>query len=112
MRFRRIRNGRSTLCLWILLCAAVAFCVQSAAGQVTLAIRGAKVYPSSGPPIERGVLLVANGKIVAVGEESKVKIPHGATVEDATGKVVMPGIVDSHSHIGIEPNPLASDAGD
>jgi imidazolonepropionase-like amidohydrolase len=112
MRFRRVRRGRSTLCLGAVLCAGVALCVQSAAGQATLAIRGAKVYPISEPPIEHGVLLVANGKIVAVGEESKVKIPRGATVEDATGKVVMPGIVDSHSHIGIGPNPTVSESGD
>ncbi|HEX8813554.1 MAG TPA: hypothetical protein VF742_16330, partial [Terracidiphilus sp.] len=93
-------------------CAAMAASAQSTTGQATLVIRGAKVYPISGPPIERGVLVVENGKIVAVGEEGKVKIPRGATIEDASGKVVMPGIVDSHSHIGIEPNPLASDSGD
>ena len=112
MRNGRVGSGRATLCLWALLCLGVAFCAQTAAGQATLAIRGAKVYPISGPPIEHGVLLVSNGKIVAVGEESKVKIPRGATVEDATGKVVMPGIVDSHSHIGIGPNPTVSDSGD
>jgi imidazolonepropionase-like amidohydrolase len=108
MRFITVRN----LCQWVVVCAGIGICAHSAAGQTPLAIRGAKVYPISGPPIERGVLIVANGKIVTVGEESKVKIPRGATVEDATGKVLMPGIVDSHSHIGIEPNPLASDAGD
>ena len=112
MRFRIVRSGRTTLCLWALLCAGIAFCAQTSAAQATLAIRGAKVYPISGPPIERGVLLVANGKIVAVGEEGKIKIPRGATIEDAAGKVVMPGIVDSHSHIGIIANPMAEDSGD
>jgi len=108
MRFRTVRN----LCQWAVVCTSIAICAHTAAGQATLAIRGAKVYPISGPPIERGVLIVANGKIVAVGEESKVKIPRGATVEDVAGKVVIPGIVDSHSHIGISPNPMASDSGD
>ena len=112
MRFRTVGTGKSSLCLYALLCAGIAFCVQPAAGQATLVIRGAKVYPISGPPVEHGVLVVANGKIVAVGEEGKVKIPRGATVEDAAGKVVMPGIVDSHSHIGIIANPLAEDSGD
>jgi imidazolonepropionase-like amidohydrolase len=112
MQVRTVRIGRSTLCLWMFVCAAMAASAQSTTGQATLVIRGAKVYPISGPPIERGVLVVENGKIVAVGEEGKVKIPRGATIEDASGKVVMPGIVDSHSHIGIEPNPLASDSGD
>lgn len=108
MRLGRVDCGRSVFCLG----ASVALWVQLAAGQATLAVRGAKVYPVNGPPIEHGVLLVANGKIVAVGEEGKLKIPRGATVEDATGKVVMPGIVDSHSHIGIIANPLAEASGD
>ena len=112
MRFRTVRSGRITLCLWALLCASIAFSAPTSGAQTTLAIRGAKVYPISGPPIDHGVLLVANGKIVAVGEEGKIKIPRGATVEDAAGKVVMPGIVDSHSHIGIIANPMAEDSGD
>ena len=112
MRFRTVDSGRSDFWLWALVCVGFAVCVQAAAGQATLVIRGAKVYPISGPPIEHGVLIVANGKIVAVGEEGKVRIPRGATVEDAAGKVVMPGIVDSHSHIGIIANPMASDSGD
>src|SRR6202167_3556628 len=112
MRFRTVRSGRTTLCLWAVVCASIAFCAQISAAQATLVIRGAKVYPISGPPIEHGVLLVANGKILAVGEEGKIKIPRGATVEDAGGKVVIPGIVDSHSHIGIIANPLAEDSDD
>jgi len=112
MRFRTAEIGRPSLCLWAVLCAGIALCPQTFAGQATLVIHGAKLYPISGPPIEHGVLLVADGKIVAVGEEGKVKIPRGTTVEDATGKVVMPGIVDSHSHIGIIANPSASDSGD
>jgi imidazolonepropionase-like amidohydrolase len=83
------------------------------AGQegTTLVVRGAKIYPVSGPPIEHGILIVANGKIQSVGDE-KLPIPSGATVQDATGKILMPGIVDSHSHVGIEPNPLVADSGD
>ncbi len=112
MRFRTLPSGRSARCIGALICASIAVCAQPSAGQATLAIRGGRVYPISGPPIEHGVLVVANGKIVAVGEEGKIKIPRGATVEDATGKIVMPGIVDSHSHIGIIANPLAQDSGD
>jgi imidazolonepropionase-like amidohydrolase len=112
MRFRTLPSGRSARCIGALICASIAVCAQPSAGQATLAIRGGRVYPISGPPIGHGVLVVANGKIVAVGEEGKIKIPRGATVEDATGKIVMPGIVDSHSHIGIIANPLAEDSGD
>jgi imidazolonepropionase-like amidohydrolase len=85
---------------------------QEASTSGSLVVRGAKIYPISGPPIEHGILVVTNGKIVAVGAEDKISVPAGATVQDATGKVLMPGIVDSHSHIGIDPNPLVADYGD
>jgi imidazolonepropionase-like amidohydrolase len=73
-----------------------------------VAVRGAKIYPISGPPIENGVLLVRGGKIEAVGPASSVTVPADAKVVDATGKIVMPGIVDTHSHIGIIGNPPIS----
>jgi imidazolonepropionase-like amidohydrolase len=57
------------------------------------------LYPISGPPIEDGVLVVEDGRIVSVGDRS-TPIPTGAQVRDVSGKVIMPGLVDSHSHIG------------
>jgi imidazolonepropionase-like amidohydrolase len=48
----------------------------------------------------RGSILLENGKIVALGE--KVTAPAGATVIDGSGKYVMPGIIDCHSHIMID----------
>ncbi|RMF52791.1 MAG: amidohydrolase [Bacteroidetes bacterium] len=62
--------------------------------------RGATLYPISGPPIEQGVLVVRQGRIVAVGPEGAVDLPDGAVVHDVTGKVIMPGLVDTHSHVG------------
>jgi imidazolonepropionase-like amidohydrolase len=73
-------------------------------GQV-LVVRGAKIYPISGAPIENGVLVVRDGKIEAVGAAGSITVPGDAQVIDATGKVLMPGIVDTHSHIGIIGNP-------
>ncbi len=70
-----------------------------------LVVRGAKVYPISGPPIENGVVVVRAGKIEAVGAAASVAIPADAQVIEASGEVLMPGIVDSHSHIGIIGNP-------
>lgn len=62
--------------------------------------KGAKIIPIQGDEIESGVLVVENGKISAVGPEGSVDIPSGATVTDVSGKVIMPGLVDTHSHIG------------
>ena len=62
--------------------------------------RGATLYPIAGPPIENGVLVIQDGKITAVGDSAGVDVPEGAVEEDASGKVILPGLVDTHSHIG------------
>jgi imidazolonepropionase-like amidohydrolase len=61
--------------------------------------RGATILPISSAPIPNGVLVVQGGKVVAVGG-SDTRVPAGAEVHDATGRVIMPGLVDTHSHIG------------
>ncbi len=70
-------------------------------GDVPVVYRGARIHTASGPAIERGVLIVLKGKILDVGAEGQVKIPANAKVRDMTGKVIIPGLVDTHSHIGI-----------
>jgi imidazolonepropionase-like amidohydrolase len=95
----------------------LAFAVSLAAAQSVhdenvLVVQGARILPITAPPIAQGVMVIKGGKIVAVGEAGKVPIPAGARVQDATGKVIMPGIVDSHSHIGIDGNPTVSDSQD
>lgn len=69
-----------------------------------VAIRGGTVLPISGPPIPNGTVVLQNGKVTAVG--AGVAIPSGAEIVDATGKYVMPGLVDAASHIGIEASDL------
>jgi imidazolonepropionase-like amidohydrolase len=71
----------------------------SFAQQTPVAIRGALIYPVAGAPIPNGVLVVQGGKVLRVGGPS-TPIPAGAQVIDATGKVIIPGIVDTHSHLG------------
>jgi imidazolonepropionase-like amidohydrolase len=65
-----------------------------------IAFTGAHIIPIAGPEIPNGVLVVQDGKIVSVGAAGQVQIPPAAKQVDATGKVIMPGLVDSHSHIG------------
>ncbi|MEQ9309816.1 MAG: amidohydrolase family protein [Balneolaceae bacterium] len=64
-----------------------------------VAFMGAQLIPISGNPIENGVLVIQDGKIISVGEAGS-QIPSNAEVVDVTGKVIMPGLVDTHSHIG------------
>lgn len=69
------------------------------AQQNPVAFKGALIYTATGTAIPNGVLIVQNGKIITVGDSATV-IPAGAQVVDARGKVIIPGIVDTHSHIG------------
>lgn len=60
----------------------------------------ARIIPVAGPPIEQGVLLVQNGKITAVGDARTVRLSADVVTVDFAGKTIMPGLVDTHSHIG------------
>lgn len=64
------------------------------------AFTGATIIPIAGPTINDGVLVLHRGKIVAVGSRASVRIPGDAQTISATGKVIMPGLIDSHSHVG------------
>ena len=77
----------------------------AAAEEPTIVYRGARILTAAGAPIDKGVLIVRKDKIVAVGADSDTPIPEGAEVIDLTGKTIIPGLVDTHSHIGIWPRP-------
>lgn len=66
----------------------------------TLVFRGATIHPVSAPVISDGAIVVVDGRIDAVGASNEIRTPRGATEIDVTGKVIIPGIVDAHSHIG------------
>jgi len=66
-----------------------------------IAITGGKLLTVSHGTIENGVLVMADGKIAAVGESGKVKIPSGAKVVDAKGMTVYPGLIDPESNFGL-----------
>ena len=61
---------------------------------------GAHIIPVTAPEIEDGVLLVKGETIAAVGKRGEVVIPEDAEVIDLKGKVLFPGLVCTHSHIG------------
>ncbi len=65
-----------------------------------VAFVGARIIPIVGQPIEEGVLIVQNGKIQAIGDARAVRLSSDVQVIDVKGKVIMPGLVDTHSHIG------------
>jgi imidazolonepropionase-like amidohydrolase len=62
-------------------------------------IRGATILTATGPALAGASLVLQDGKVTAVG--TSVPTPPGAEVIDATGKWVTPGIIDTHSHLGV-----------
>jgi imidazolonepropionase-like amidohydrolase len=70
----------------------------TAGGVSVQVIKGATILTPD-RTIANGTILIEDGKIKAVG--AKVRIPSGADVFDATGKVVIPGMIDAHCHTGV-----------
>ncbi len=67
--------------------------------RVTVAIEHARIVPVSGPVIANGTLVIADGRIQAVG--ANVAVPAGAQVIDATGLSVYPGMMDAGTQMGL-----------
>ena len=73
-----------------------------------IAIKGAKLLPMTRDAEgrdqiwDRGTVVISDdGKIAAIGPASDVKAPAGSQIVDAAGKVITPGFIDAHTHVGI-----------
>ena len=87
-----------TRVLFRALAAAAAVCCAAPASAQTMAIRAGRVVdPETGTAAVNQVILVADGKITAVGPN--VTIPRGATVIDLSRATVLPGLFDAHTHL-------------
>jgi imidazolonepropionase-like amidohydrolase len=67
-----------------------------------IAIVNGKVMTVTQGTLEHGTVLVEGGRIIAVGED--IEIPEDAEIYDATDKVVTPGLIDAHCHVGVFPD--------
>ncbi|MCA9580475.1 MAG: amidohydrolase family protein [Myxococcales bacterium] len=65
----------------------------------------ATIWPATGSPIEDGTIILQDGYIQAVGLASEVEIPENAEVVDAEARIVTPGLIDTHSHMGVYATP-------
>ncbi len=78
------------------------------AANQAVALVGGKLLTVTHGTIENGTIILSGGKIVAVGPAASTKIPSGATVIDAKGMTVYPGLFDSETNLGLFE--VASDA--
>ena len=67
--------------------------------EAPVVIRNATIMTAAGPELTGASIVLAEGRIVAIGAE--VTVPAGARVVDGTGKYVTPGLIDTHSHLGV-----------
>jgi imidazolonepropionase-like amidohydrolase len=69
-------------------------------GSGTVVLRAARVIDGTGAaPVQNGVVVVTDDRIVAVGREGSVQVPAGARVIDLGDATLLPGFIDAHTHI-------------
>lgn len=85
---------------FVSLLTAFVFLQTISAQEKPIAFINAKIIPIVGNPIEQGILIIQNGKITAIGDVRTVRLTADLQQIDVQGKVIMPGLIDTHSHIG------------
>ena len=68
-------------------------------------LRGATLLTITGGTIKEGDLWIDQGVIQAISSSPIEPLPEGATLLDVSGKVISPGLIDTHSHLGVYPTP-------
>jgi imidazolonepropionase-like amidohydrolase len=105
MRSKLIFRCALAVCCVVLFSTAPSLYAQGGEPQY-FAIRGVKVVPVSGPPIENATIVISRGLITTIGKD--VTIPPEAWVIDGKGLTVYPGLVDSFTDVGIPAAPPAA----
>ena len=77
-----------------------------------IVLQGARLIDGTGAPaVERSVLVIEGGRIVAAGKAGSVRIPKDADVRDVSGKTILPALINLHGHLGLSTNGADSAAG-
>jgi imidazolonepropionase-like amidohydrolase len=108
-----MRSVLAHRCLWALAFALTLLPLLAAAPQLRaqggepqyFAIRGAKIVPVSGPPVENATVVMAHGVITAIGKD--VAIPPDAWIVEGKGLTIYPGLFDAFTDVGLPAAPAA-----
>jgi imidazolonepropionase-like amidohydrolase len=101
IRMKLFVLAQSRFLIFLLCTVPTGFTALVAANEGSLAFVGATLIDGTdAAPLEDSVIVITNGRISAVGPRGAVTVPDDALVIDATGKTIMPGIVNAHAHVG------------
>ncbi len=75
----------------------------------TLVLRGGRVFDGTGAPARPATVVLQRNKIVHVLDAASTNWPRDARVIDVSGKTVMPGLIDLHTHLGYIEPPFSSE---
>jgi len=98
---RRRASAKAFAVPAVVLMVCALFVTGSSAQQKPIVLKGGKLLTVSHGAIDKGVLIIENGKIAALGAENSVKIPKDAQVMDVSGMTVYPGLIDSETTLGL-----------
>ena len=89
----------------IVICGVFTAAFAQASADAPVALIGARVISGTGAaPIENATIIMAQGRISAVGPVASVTIPPGATRVNMAGKTILPGLISAHSHVTSDEN--------
>jgi imidazolonepropionase-like amidohydrolase len=95
-----MKRNAAILSTVLLLALTAAPQAQRGAGGAVTAIVGAKLVDGTGAAaVNDSVVLVSGDRITAAGPRARVQVPQGATVVNAAGKTLIPGLIDAHCHL-------------
>ena len=77
---------------------------------MAILIKNGKIYTMAGSVIDNGSILIQDGKIAAIGAE--VEAPTAAQIIDAGGRMIVPGMIDAHSHLGMAESAIGFEGSD